>query len=350
MNTPTVTPELRALLRRVKLGRCLDTLPERLALARTGGLGHAEFLELVLADEVTRRETTSADRRARTAGLEPTMTLDRWDDTTKVTYDHAIWNELCSLRFVDSGHNAVIMGPVGVGKTFLATALGHAAIRRRYSVHFERCDRLLKRLRASRSTTATRSRYANCCASICSSSTTSPSNPSTHSTPRMSTSSSSNATAPLRPSSPRTANRSSGSPSWPTRSSHNPRSTGSNPPPTNLFSTASPTGNARSPASPPTTRLTRHHRPRDHHAADNDTPTKWSHATDAQVVPSSWRTTVPRQARPGKVLQTWKGVPHSGPWGASCLTNRSDASSGAEPHIARVGRATHRKSEPRTRA
>ena len=148
--TATVSPELRALLRRVKLGRCLDTLPERLTLARTGQMGHAEFLELVLADEVTRRETTSADRRARAAGLDPEMTLDRWDDTAKITYDHAVWNELCSLRFVESGHNAVIMGPVGVGKTFLATALGHAAVRRRFTVHFERCDRLLKRLRASR--------------------------------------------------------------------------------------------------------------------------------------------------------------------------------------------------------
>lgn len=147
---PTVTPELKALLRRVKLGRCLDTLPERLALASTGGMGHAEFLELVLADEVTRRENTSADRRGRAAGLDPAMTLDRWDDTAKITYDRAIWNELCSLRFVDTAHNAVIMGPVGVGKTFLATALGHAAVRRRISVHFERCDRLLKRLRASR--------------------------------------------------------------------------------------------------------------------------------------------------------------------------------------------------------
>src|SRR5215213_812167 len=150
MTAPTVTPELKALLRRVKLGRCLDTLPERLALAQTGGLGHAEFLELVLADEVTRRETTSADRRSRAAGLDPTMTLDRWDDSANVTYDRATWTELCSLRFIDGGHNAVIMGPVGVGKTFLATALGHAAVRRRYSVHFERCDRLLKRLRASR--------------------------------------------------------------------------------------------------------------------------------------------------------------------------------------------------------
>jgi DNA replication protein DnaC len=101
-----------------------------------------------LADEVTRRETTSADRRARAAS-DPTRTLDRWDDDAKVTYDRAIWAELCSLRFVDGGHNAVIMGPVGVGKTFLATALGQAAIRRRYSVHLERCDLLLERLPAS---------------------------------------------------------------------------------------------------------------------------------------------------------------------------------------------------------
>jgi IstB-like ATP binding protein len=118
MTAPTVTLELRALLRRVKLGRCLDTLPERLALAQTGGMGHAEFLELVLADEVTRRETTSADRRARAAGLDASMTLDRWDDTAKVTYDHAIWNELCSLRFIDGGHNAVIMGQSGSARRF----------------------------------------------------------------------------------------------------------------------------------------------------------------------------------------------------------------------------------------
>jgi hypothetical protein len=81
MTAPKVTPELKA-LRRVKLGRCPDTLPERLALAHTGGLGHAEFLELVLADKVARRETTSADRRRR---LDPAMTLDRWDDSAKVT-------------------------------------------------------------------------------------------------------------------------------------------------------------------------------------------------------------------------------------------------------------------------
>jgi DNA replication protein DnaC len=147
---PAVTNELKTLLRAVKLGRCLDTLPERLALAKQRSLTHHEFLELVLADEVTRRETSSASLRARTAGLDPDMTLENWDATTKVNYDHQVLDELCSLRFIDAGHNALILGPVGVGKTFLATALGHAAVRRRYSVVFQRADVLLKKLRASR--------------------------------------------------------------------------------------------------------------------------------------------------------------------------------------------------------
>ena len=138
------------LLRKVKLGKALDTLPERLALAKTSKLGHSEFLELILSDEVTRRETTSAALRSRTAGLDPQMTLDRWDPGSPVTFDSQVWTELTSLRFLEHGHNAVIMGPVGVGKTFLATALGHAAIRRRRSVHFERADLMFKRLRASR--------------------------------------------------------------------------------------------------------------------------------------------------------------------------------------------------------
>ena len=146
----TVTPELKALLRRVKLGRCLDTLPERLTLAHQHKLTHHEFLEVLLADEVTRRDTQSAILRAKTAGLDPAMLLDRWDDTAKITYDRTIFNELCSLRFVDAPNDIVILGPVGVGKTFLATALGHIAVRRGHSVHFERADTLLKRLKATR--------------------------------------------------------------------------------------------------------------------------------------------------------------------------------------------------------
>ena len=146
---PGVTAELRQLLRRLKLGQMTPTLPERLTLARANSLSCAEFLELILSDEVTRRDATSAERRARAAGLDAAMRLDRWDATAKITYDRAVLDELFSLRFVADAANAIIMGPVGVGKTFLATALGHAAVRNRHSVHFERAGQLLKRLRAS---------------------------------------------------------------------------------------------------------------------------------------------------------------------------------------------------------
>jgi hypothetical protein len=45
-------------------------------------MGHYyEFLELVVADEVTRRETSGAMVRARAAGLDPTMCPELWDDT-----------------------------------------------------------------------------------------------------------------------------------------------------------------------------------------------------------------------------------------------------------------------------
>jgi DNA replication protein DnaC len=130
----------------------LDTLPDRLALARQQHLSHAAFLELVLTDEATRRDTSSAARRARAAGLDPAMRLDRWDEAAAVRYDRTLWTDLTSLRFLDAAHGAVVLGAVGVGvgKTNLATALGHIAVRRRIPTLMLRADAMFKRLRASR--------------------------------------------------------------------------------------------------------------------------------------------------------------------------------------------------------
>ena len=108
-----IGPDLRATLRALKLGQMLDTLPDRLTLARQQNMTHADFLELVLADEVARREAKSAFLRARAAGLDPGMRLDTWDPTAAVRYDQQLWNELASLRFLDAHHGALLLGPVG---------------------------------------------------------------------------------------------------------------------------------------------------------------------------------------------------------------------------------------------
>jgi hypothetical protein len=70
-----VSPDLKALTRRLKLGQLLDPLPERLALARAHRLPHHDFLEMLLADEVTRRDRKSAQLRAKAAHLDPQMQL-----------------------------------------------------------------------------------------------------------------------------------------------------------------------------------------------------------------------------------------------------------------------------------
>jgi DNA replication protein DnaC len=145
-----VGADLSQVLRALKLSGLKDTLPERLALARQQHLGHGAFLELLLCDEVARRESRSAMLRAAKAGLDPSMRIQTWDEHPDLTYDRALWSDLTSLRFTEAGTGVLILGPVGVGKTHLATALGHAAIRRRMSVLFARADKLFTRLRAAR--------------------------------------------------------------------------------------------------------------------------------------------------------------------------------------------------------
>ncbi len=152
MSTEVISTDLRSVLRRLKLGRMLDTLPERLVLARQQKLPHQDFLLLVLGDEASRRESLTAMLRAQRGHLELPMQIEAWDDTAKVTFDRTLLNELVSMRFVSSHRHVAIVGPVGVGKTFIAHALGHLACRRGFSVLALRSDRMLKALKHSRLT------------------------------------------------------------------------------------------------------------------------------------------------------------------------------------------------------
>jgi len=150
MGTQAVGAELIAALKRLKLGRILDALPERLALADTQDMPREDFLLLLLTDEIARRESAASELRARDAKLDMSMRLEHWDKTSKVSFDKRMLTELTSLRFLEAHHNVVVLGPVGVGKTFIASALGHIACRHGYRVRFLRADAMLRKFRQSR--------------------------------------------------------------------------------------------------------------------------------------------------------------------------------------------------------
>lgn len=130
----TLDADLVRLLKRLKLGPRVLTWPERLALARAQQLDYAAFLTLLLADEVQRRKQQAPDRHLLQAGFEERVTLDQFDWTSGVQLDRRHLQALFTLSFLVRKEHVLLVGPVGVGKSFVAQAL--ETIRRGYSAYF----------------------------------------------------------------------------------------------------------------------------------------------------------------------------------------------------------------------
>lgn len=146
----SATTELKPLFKRLKLGAMLDTLPERLALARRDQIDHAAFLQILLADEVSRRDQLHLDIQLHKAGFEDICRLEDFDWTAGIKLDRKLLDAAFSLDFLSRHEHVLLVGPVGVGKSFLAQALGYAAIRAGHSARFIRCDALLRTLAQAR--------------------------------------------------------------------------------------------------------------------------------------------------------------------------------------------------------
>jgi DNA replication protein DnaC len=137
------THQLEGALRALRLSGMLDTLDVRLAQARAGELGHLEFLQMLCEDEVARRDATAIDRRLRAARFESSAAIEEFDFSYNPKTPTAAIRDLATLRFVDAGESVILHGPVGVGKTMVAQALGHAACRRGHTAIFTKTSRLL---------------------------------------------------------------------------------------------------------------------------------------------------------------------------------------------------------------
>jgi DNA replication protein DnaC len=133
-------------LRALKLSGMLHTLDARLAQARAGELGHLDFLQVLCHDEITRREAMGITRRLRRARFDQPATLEEFDFTANPKLPAAQIRDLAALRWLTAGESVVLHGPVGVGKTHIAQALGHLAIRRGADVRFTKTSRALAHL------------------------------------------------------------------------------------------------------------------------------------------------------------------------------------------------------------
>lgn len=113
-------------------------------------LEHAEWLGLLLEHEVTLRRQKRFEARARTAKLRHSASVEDIDYHAARGLDRAMFLKLAACDFIRDRRNLLITGPCGVGKSWLACALGHKACREDLSVLYHRLPRLFAALALAR--------------------------------------------------------------------------------------------------------------------------------------------------------------------------------------------------------
>jgi DNA replication protein DnaC len=121
-------------IRKLRLSGLLQSLEIRLQEARGNNLGHAEFLELVLQDELNIRQQRFIERRTRAAGFRDARTLEDFDFSFNPNIKRKQIFDLAACRFIREQRDVLFIGPPGVGKSHLAQALGYQAIRAGFTV------------------------------------------------------------------------------------------------------------------------------------------------------------------------------------------------------------------------
>ena len=145
MSGDTVYQQLREHLHYLGLRAAADTLAPALELAERDKPGYTQFLHDLLATEVAAAEQRRLQGRLRFAKLPARKTLEQFDFAAQPNLDRRLVEDLATLRFIEERANALLIGPPGVGKTMLATILGHRAIEAGYRVYYTTAADLVAR-------------------------------------------------------------------------------------------------------------------------------------------------------------------------------------------------------------
>ncbi len=154
-------PELTPMLKQLRLSGILDSLEVRNKQAIDKKMAYPEFLALLISDEVARRDQKRFTTRLRRASFRSHKTLDQFDFDFNPNINSALVHELIAGRFIEEKVAVLIAGPCGTGKSHIAQAIGHAAVRQGRDVLFTSQSQLLGNLHAARATDAFDRKFMN---------------------------------------------------------------------------------------------------------------------------------------------------------------------------------------------
>ena len=138
---------LRKRLRQLRLSGLAQALDVRLQEAAGHGLGHLEFLELILQDEFNVRQQRQLARRKKTAAFRETRTLEDFDFSFNPSVKRKQIYDLATGQFIREARDVLFVGPPGVGKSHLAQAIGYQAIKSGFLVLYRSIFDLVRELK-----------------------------------------------------------------------------------------------------------------------------------------------------------------------------------------------------------
>jgi len=137
-------------LKLLRLKGMLETLPVRLKQAEESNNGYLDFLMTLIEDEYERRQSGRLLKRLKKTGFEEEKTLEGFDFSFNPEIPVKRIKQLANCAYIDKKENVFLLGPVGVGKTHIAEALGHIACRMGYEVLFAKAVKMFRHLNGGR--------------------------------------------------------------------------------------------------------------------------------------------------------------------------------------------------------
>ncbi len=142
--------QTKSMMSEMKWLGILKTVDQRLQEAATHGWGHADLLSALVTDEKLYRDAHRVQRRIKAATFRTQASMERIDLTAKRTLTKTMVRDLMTLSFLKAPRNVMITGPTGIGKTYLATALGEYACRSGFTCIFIGISVLIEKLMMTR--------------------------------------------------------------------------------------------------------------------------------------------------------------------------------------------------------
>jgi len=138
---------LKENLESLNMQNTLEILDNYLERAVKDNLNIVEVLDHIFTEEAKRKRKRAYEKQIQMSGFPIKKTLGEFDFSFQPSIDKRQIDELATMRFIENGENVVFLGPPGVGKTHLASALGIVAAQNRYSIYYINCHTLIEQLK-----------------------------------------------------------------------------------------------------------------------------------------------------------------------------------------------------------